>query len=90
MSEPVSPRLDQCPPGLPRAAYLDADWFASEMRTVFGIEWVCVGRLADLPPGTMRPLRLGMSPVILCRAADGGISAWHNTCPHRGDRKSVV
>ena len=84
MSEPVSPRFDQCPPGLPRAAYLDADWFASEMRTVFGIEWVCVGRLADLPPGTMRPLRLGMSPVILCRAADGGISAWHNTCPHRG------
>ena len=32
---PLSPRLDHCPEGLRRAAYLDADWFGREMVTVF-------------------------------------------------------
>jgi len=84
MPHPLSPRLDLCPPGLPRAAYVDAGWHAQEMRAVFGAEWVCAGRLADLAPGTMRRVSLGDAPVILCRDADGALSAFHNTCRHRG------
>lgn len=84
MAHPLSPRLDHCPPGLPRAAYLDAGWFAHEMRAVFRHEWVCGGRLADLAPGTMRPFLLGDAPVILARDSTGALNAWHNTCPHRG------
>lgn len=84
MAHPLSPRLDHCPPGLPRAAYLDAGWFQHEMRAVFGREWVCVGRLADLASGTMRPLLLGDAPVFLARDGEGSVRAWHNTCPHRG------
>lgn len=84
MAHPLSPRLDHCPRGLPRAAYLDAGWFQHEMRAVFRRDWVCAGRLNDLPPGTMRPFRLGDAPVILARDADGAVRAWHNTCAHRG------
>lgn len=81
---PLSPRLDHCPEGLPRAAYLDADWFSREMATVFARQWVMVGRLSDFGPGTMRRVRLGASEVVVCRLADGGISAFHNSCRHRG------
>ena len=81
---PASPRLDHCPQSLPRAAYLAEDWYAREMATIFARHWMLVGRLADIAPGTMRRVQLGAAPVILCRAPDGALSAWHNTCRHRG------
>ncbi|QYK42092.1 MAG: aromatic ring-hydroxylating dioxygenase subunit alpha [Paracoccaceae bacterium] len=81
---PLSPRLDHCPEGLPRAAYMDQGWFDREMATLFARQWVMVGRLADLAPGTMRRVRVGAAEAILCRTADGTVSAFHNTCRHRG------
>ncbi len=81
---PQSPRLDHCPETLPREAYLSPDWFTREMRTIFARNWVAAGRLNDLPPGTMRRVRVGLAEVILCRGADGALSAFHNTCRHRG------
>jgi Rieske 2Fe-2S family protein len=81
---PLSPRLDHCPEGLPQAAYISADWYAREMRTVFSRQWVLVGRLADMAPGTMRRETLGTAEVIVCRGADGKVSAFHNSCRHRG------
>ena len=81
---PLSPRLDHCPEGLPRAAYLSAEWYAREMTTVFAQQWMCVGRLADLTPGTMRRVQLGDAPVVVCRDAEGAVSAFHNSCRHRG------
>ncbi|MBE2274691.1 MAG: aromatic ring-hydroxylating dioxygenase subunit alpha [Rhodobacteraceae bacterium] len=84
MPHPDNPRLTHCPPGLPRDAYLAEDWFAREMRTVFARRWVMVGRLADLPPGTLRCVTVGAASVIVARQPDGGVSAFHNTCRHRG------
>ncbi len=81
---PLSPRLGHCPEGLPRAAYLDADWFAREMATVFSKQWIMAGRLDDFAPGKMRRVSLGTSPVFLARSTDGAVSAFHNSCPHRG------
>lgn len=81
---PLSPRLDHCPEGLPRAAYLSPDWFAREMATVFRNQWICTGRLHAVTPGTIRRVQLGDAPVILCRDADGAVAAYHNTCRHRG------
>jgi len=81
---PLSPRLAHCPDGLPRAAYLDADWFAREMTTIFARHWVMVGRLKDIAPGTMRRVRVGAAEVVLCRSAEGDLSAFHNQCRHRG------
>ena len=81
---PHSPRLDHCPEGLPQTAYLSPDWYAREMRTVFARQWICAGRLADLTPGTMRRVTLGVAEVILCRTPDGAVSAYHNARRHRG------
>lgn len=81
---PLSPRLDHCPDGLPRAAYFDQGWYAREMATLFARQWVMVGRLADVGPGTMRRVRVGAAEAVLCRTPDGALSAFHNSCRHRG------
>lgn len=80
----AQPLLDHCPEGLPREAYVSPDWFAREMATVFARGWICAGRLADLPKGHMRRVRIGTAEVVLCRLADGQISAFLNACRHRG------
>lgn len=81
---PRSPVLDHCPPTLPAKAYFDPDWYAQEQRTIWASNWVSAGRVADIRPGSMKRLRVGDASVILCRAADGGMSAFHNSCRHRG------
>lgn len=81
---PLSPRLDHCPRGLPRDAYLDPGWYAREMTTLFARHWVMAGRAADFPAGRMRRVMVGEAPVIVVRDAGGKLAAWHNSCPHRG------
>ncbi|MFY9212315.1 MAG: aromatic ring-hydroxylating dioxygenase subunit alpha [Aestuariivita sp.] len=79
-----SPLLDHCPEGLPSEAYYDPDWFAREQKNIWAKSWICVGRYDQLEPGTMRRIELAGDPVILVRGADGSLSAFHNTCRHRG------
>ena len=79
-----SPLLDHCPDTMPREAYIAPDWYVREMATIWARHWVCIGRLADLGPGTMRPEMIGTAPVLVARAEDGTISAFHNACRHRG------
>lgn len=81
---PLSPRLERCPEGLPRAAYVDPAWFTREMETIFSRQWVMAGRLDDFPPGRMRRVTVGHAPVVVARSAGGGLFAFHNSCPHRG------
>lgn len=81
---PMSPRLDHCPEGLPRAAYLEPGWYEREMATIFARQWVMVGREADFAAGKMRRVTVGAAQVIVVRDADGVLAAWHNSCPHRG------
>lgn len=81
---PLSPRLDHCPEGLPRAAYMDAGWYDREMATVFARHWVMAGRVADFTAGRMRRVVVGAAQVIVVRDSAGGLAAWHNSCPHRG------
>lgn len=81
---PQSPRLDHCPEGLPRAAYLDEGWYAREMATIFSRQWVMAGRLDDFATGTMRRVTVGDAPLIVTRSPDGTLGAWHNSCTHRG------
>jgi Rieske 2Fe-2S family protein len=81
---PLSPRLDHCPEGLPRAAYLDAGWYDREMGSIFARQWVLAGRQADFAPGTLRRAAVGAAPVIVARGEEGALAAYHNSCPHRG------
>lgn len=81
---PHSPLMDNCPQSLPASAYFDADWFMREKQAIWGSGWIYVGRLNDLPHGTMRRLDLAGINVVLCRDASGIVTAFHNTCRHRG------
>ena len=81
---PLSPRLDHCPEGLPRAAYMDAGWYAREMATIFARQWVMVGRALDFAAGKMRRVTVGEASVIVLRDAAGKLAVWHNSCTHRG------
>lgn len=80
----LSPRLAQCPEGLPRAAYLDPAWYTREMATIFSRSWIMAGRIEAFPPGRMRRAAVGEAQVLVARSEDGTISAFHNSCPHRG------
>jgi Rieske 2Fe-2S family protein len=81
---PLSPRLDHCPEGLPRAAYLDPNWYDREMATIFAHQWVMVGRTVEFTADTMRRVSVGAAQVIVARTGDGRLVAYHNSCPHRG------
>ena len=62
---PLSPRLDHCPDGLPRPAYIDAGWYARELATIFARQWVMVGRADDFSAGVMRRVTVGEAQVIV-------------------------
>ena len=81
---PESPLLDHCPEGLPAQAYYDPGWFAAEQKAIWQHNWVYAYRKSDLKPGTMRRLTVAGVSVILCRDPAGTITAFHNTCRHRG------
>lgn len=80
----ASPLLDHCPETLPASSYIDPDWYAREERAIWRRNWVNVGRLNDLCPGTIRRVQIGGQNLILCRSRDGAVAAFHNTCRHRG------
>ena len=84
MTVEKSPLLDHCPTSLPAEAYFDESWYAREESVIWQKEWIYAGRLHDLPTGHMRPLTIGNAGVILCRTSDTNITAYHNTCRHRG------
>lgn len=81
---PLSPRLTHCPEGLPRAAYMDQDWYQREMATIFARQWVMIGREVDFTVGKMRRVTVGEAQLIVVRDAAGALAAYHNSCPHRG------
>lgn len=80
----ASPLLDHCPPTLPASAYRDPDRHAAELRAIWHRDWICLGRAADVAPGTMRRIDVAGAPVLLLRDREGALAAFHNACRHRG------
>jgi Rieske 2Fe-2S family protein len=81
---PASPLLDHCQPSLPSKSYFDPDWYREEQARIWATSWIYAGRLNDLPPMTMRRLDVAGQNLILVRDRDGAVTAFHNTCRHRG------
>jgi glycine betaine catabolism A len=81
---PASPLLRHCEPSLPAQAYCDPQWFAKEQRKIWSRSWVYAGRVNDLPQMTMQRVEVAGQNLILVRDRDGAITAFHNTCRHRG------
>ena len=53
------------------------------MEEVFQKEWLFVGMTSEIPKkGDYFTVEIGQNPVLVVRAADGAVSAFHNTCRH--------
>ena len=70
---------------LPQGLYTDAQMFAFDMEAIYRESWLMVGMDCELPkPGSYMSMMIGKWPVIITRARDGAIRAFHNSCRHRG------
>ena len=71
--------------GLPPAAYSDPAFFDFEMDAVFGREWLCAGRVDQIPnPGDFYTITLAREPLIVARNKDGDVNVMSSVCQHRG------
>ena len=65
--------------------YYDPAVLEREKQVIFGQDWLCIGRAEEIPNvGDYKALRIVEQPILLCRTADGAITAYSNTCLHRG------
>lgn len=70
---------------MPRAVYTDPELLMAERRHLFGSEWVCIGRVEEIPePGDFMTFQLCDEPLVAVRGDDGEIRALSNVCRHRG------
>ena len=72
---------------MPAHGYTDAAWFKDEMERVFARMWLAAGRAAELDrTGAFIRRDVAGASVLIVRAGDGVIRAFHNVCRHRGTR----
>ncbi|WP_052055553.1 aromatic ring-hydroxylating dioxygenase subunit alpha [Myxosarcina sp. GI1] len=71
--------------GLTAEAYTSEEFLQRERQSIFTNRWICVGLGADLPNvGDLFPVEVAGMPIVLVRAPQGEIRAFHNICSHRG------
>ena len=85
----VKPR-DVMPAGaqtLPARYYVDGECFAREIDALFRTMWVCAGRTEEVERTGQFVVRdLAGDSILVTRAANGRLHAFHNVCRHRGTR----
>jgi phenylpropionate dioxygenase-like ring-hydroxylating dioxygenase large terminal subunit len=85
-----SPHLAAAPEAelsLPGWLYHDAEFFAAEMERVIRPSWQIVCHAGDVAaPGDWHTLDLLGESVVVLRAEDGALRAFHNVCRHRASR----
>ena len=75
---------------LPLEAYRSPELLAAEEAELFGRDWLCVGRTADIGTAgdyltAQLPLPEGRQrSVIVLRNNSGDVQAFDNVCVHRG------
>ncbi|HKX54999.1 MAG TPA: aromatic ring-hydroxylating dioxygenase subunit alpha [Xanthomonadales bacterium] len=79
--------LEKTHPGLPAHWYYEPEHFQREMRAIFQQQWICIGRTSDWPEtGSYQVVTLGDQNILVVRADNNSLNAFHNTCRHRGSR----
>jgi Rieske 2Fe-2S family protein len=72
---------------LPRDFYCEPEVYKLDLESIFYRDWLFVGHDCELEkPGDYLTLQIGDYPIIVVRARDGEIRAFHNSCRHRGSR----
>lgn len=77
--------LSQTEHSLPGSWYYDAAHYARELDAVWYRDWVCIGRLEEIPrAGDFLVAGIGNQRLIATRNSEGKLRVFHNTCRHRG------
>ncbi len=77
--------LEHATPSLPAAWYTDPEHYRAELEAVFYRNWLYVCHHSELAePRSFRRFDVGTQSLLLLRADDGVLRAFHNTCRHRG------
>ena len=72
---------------LPAWIYHDPEFFEQEKRAIFRQAWQVVCHLNDIPKaGDYHTFEFFGESVLVVRAEDGGVRAFHNVCRHRAMR----
>src|SRR5271170_4883114 len=72
---------------LPAWIYRDAEFFEAEREAIFRNSWQLVCHLNDVPaPGDFHTFEFFGESVVVLRAEDGAVRAFHNVCRHRAAR----
>ena len=69
---------------MPPAMYHDLEIYDLELDRLFRREWICIGRLAEMPEsGDYICCDIIDSPVFAVRQVDRSVKAFANVCLHR-------
>jgi len=69
---------------MPPLSYTSPELLALEQEKVFSTQWVCVGRVEELPSvGDYFTVRVADEPIIIVRAEEHQIRALSNVCRHK-------
>ncbi|MGE0799297.1 MAG: aromatic ring-hydroxylating dioxygenase subunit alpha [Lautropia sp.] len=70
---------------LPADAYIDANFWEFECRSIFSKEWLCVAHVNEIPkPGDHLPVTILGEPLIIVRDQEGTVRVLSAVCQHRG------
>jgi len=84
-AESPSPVLLRVEPTLPSHYYFDPEHYRRELEAFWFRHWLYACRSETLArPRDFLVLEVGDQSLLLTRAREGGLHAFHNTCRHRG------
>lgn len=70
---------------LPSWCYTDQDWFDHEVENIFRKDWLCVGRVEQIPnTGDYFTFNVIKQPLIVVRDENGDVRVHLGLCRHRG------
>jgi carnitine monooxygenase subunit len=70
--------------------YYTREYMQLEWERMWPRVWLLAGVVSDLPEdGDYFTFTIGAEEVIVVRQADGGIKAFYNVCPHRGNKLAL-
>lgn len=67
--------------------YTSREIFDEEIEKIWFKSWLCAGRTEQIPAiGDFFTVQIADESIIIIRNRHGGVSAFYNTCRHRGSR----
>ena len=70
---------------LPPEAYTSEDFYRFELAAIWDREWLCVGRLEEIPePGDWFGITVANEPLLVVRVDEDEVAAMSAVCRHRG------